>query len=353
MSENSRGFGSPGRFLSLWDSVERGDRVRLGFAVKVLGQPTLKSNDSRRWQNGPHLSVSLAYVRDILVYLRKVGIRMYRLSSDLAPYITHPDLPRFHNQVEQCLTELAEIGRLAHEDDVRLSFHPGAHVVLNSLDDTIASKSIVDLEKQAELLDAMGLDQRAVVVLHVGGVYNDKQAAVDRFVARWHEISSRTRDRLILENDARNFSVDDIGDIHQRTGIRLVFDYLHHLSNNPSGLGIHEALGRCLDTWPPGVTPKVHFSSPRTEMRVTERRDPHTGKMERVLKPPLWDQHADFVNSWEFIAFLEEARHLRDFDVMLEMKAKDLALLRLREGLRKFAPDWVRAKFQAAGSSQA
>ena len=319
--------------------------MRLGFAVKVLGQPTLKSNDSRRWQNGPHLSVSLAYVRDILVYIRKVGIRMYRLSSDLAPYITHPDLPQFHSQVAQCVTELEEIGALAREDDVRLSFHPGAHVVLNGLDDTIASKSVADLEKQAELLDAMGLDQRAVVIIHVGGVYNEKQAAMDRFVGRWHEISGRTRNRLVLENDARNFSVDDIADIHQRTGIRLVFDYLHHLSNNPSGLGTREAVDQCLDTWPPGVTPKVHFSSPRTEMRVTERRDSRTGKMEHVLKPPLWDQHADFVNAWEFIAFLEETQHLRDFDVMLEMKAKDLALLRLREGLRKFAPEWA-SKFE-------
>jgi UV DNA damage endonuclease len=319
--------------------------VRLGFAVKVLGQPTLKSNDSRRWQNGPHLSVSLAYVRDILVYLRKVRIRMYRLSSDLAPYITHPDLPQFHNQVDQCLAELEEIGALARESDVRLSFHPGAHIVLNSLDDTIATRSIADLEKQAMMLDAMGLDHRAVVVLHVGGVYDDRQAAMDRFVTRWHQIPSRTRDRLVLENDARNFSVADIEHIHQRTGIRLVFDSLHHLNNNPSGLNTREALRRCLDTWPRGLRPKIHFSSPRTEMRVAEKRDTSTGKTERVLKPPIWDQHADFVNPWEFMAFMEQARDLQDFDVMLEIKAKDLALLRLREALRRFAPEWV-SKFE-------
>ena len=44
--------------------------MRLGFAVKIVGQPGLKSNDTRRWQNNPHLSVSLAYLRDILVYLQ-------------------------------------------------------------------------------------------------------------------------------------------------------------------------------------------------------------------------------------------------------------------------------------------
>jgi len=77
--------------------------MRLGFAVKVMGQPDLKSHDTRRWQNDPHLSVSLAYVRDIFGYLGRVGIRMYRLSSELAPYLTHPDLPQFHHQLDECV----------------------------------------------------------------------------------------------------------------------------------------------------------------------------------------------------------------------------------------------------------
>ena len=37
---------------------------RLGLPVKVIGAP-VRSHDSRRWQNEPHLSVSLAYVRDL------------------------------------------------------------------------------------------------------------------------------------------------------------------------------------------------------------------------------------------------------------------------------------------------
>jgi UV DNA damage endonuclease len=68
--------------------------LRLGFPVKVLGKPGLKSNDTRRWQQSPHLRVSLAYVRDIFAYLKERDI-MYRLSSDLAPYLTHPQMPQF------------------------------------------------------------------------------------------------------------------------------------------------------------------------------------------------------------------------------------------------------------------
>ena len=52
--------------------------MRLGLSVKVLGKPGLKSHDTRRWQNDPHLSVSLAYLRDIMHYLRhskKISIK--------------------------------------------------------------------------------------------------------------------------------------------------------------------------------------------------------------------------------------------------------------------------------------
>ena len=84
--------------------------MRLGFAVKVLGQPNLKSHDSRRWPNHPHLSVSLIYVRDIFLYLERHSIKMYRLSSTLAPYVSHPELPLFHNQVAECQRELEAIG---------------------------------------------------------------------------------------------------------------------------------------------------------------------------------------------------------------------------------------------------
>ena len=75
--------------------------IRLGFPVKVLGAP-LRSHDSRRWQNQPHLSVSLAYLRDIFTYLHRQGIAFYRLAGQLAPYATHPNLPAFHRQLDEC-----------------------------------------------------------------------------------------------------------------------------------------------------------------------------------------------------------------------------------------------------------
>src|SRR5919112_6252929 len=107
------------------------EALRLGFAVKVLGQEGLKSNDTRRWQSEPHLRVSLEYLRAIFAYLAKQQITMYRMSSDIAPYVTHPDMPQFHGQIEECADALAALGAKARRLDLRLSMHPSQYIVLN------------------------------------------------------------------------------------------------------------------------------------------------------------------------------------------------------------------------------
>jgi UV DNA damage endonuclease len=156
---------------------------RLGFAVKVVGREGLKSNDARKWQSNPHLRVSIDYLHPILDYLDETDIRMYRISSDFVPYSTHPDMPQFHAQVRECSGELAELGRRARGFGIRLSLHPSQYVLLSAQDPAINAKGIADVDAQAELLDAMEQGPEAVVVLHLGGAYGDKDSAIARFVA--------------------------------------------------------------------------------------------------------------------------------------------------------------------------
>jgi UV DNA damage endonuclease len=104
--------------------------MRLGFAVKVLGGGGLPSHDSRRWQSGPHLRVSLERLRRVLEYCDAHDIRMYRMATALAPYASHPGLRGFRRQPRECAPELAEVGRLSRELDIRLSSHPGQYTVL-------------------------------------------------------------------------------------------------------------------------------------------------------------------------------------------------------------------------------
>ncbi len=304
--------------------------MRLGFSVRVLGSPNLPAYDAHRWRP-PHLSTGLAYLRDILLYLRENRIRMYRMHSGLAPQ-SDGDRP-WWSQIDECAQELSAVGALARECDVRLSFHPYSSVVLNALNEDQAAQSVARLEAQAAMLDAMNLGPEAVIVVHVGGVYDNLAASMERFIRRYEALPEAVTRRLALENDDHRFSYAEVKAIHQACGVRLVFDNLHHLVLNPQGIPLREALKASLQTWADGVRPKIHFSTPRTEMRPLEGSS--------RVKLPTWTEHSDFVNPFEFLAFLEIAKDLGPFDIMLEAKARDLALLALREDMRRFAPGWT------------
>ena len=314
---------------------------RLGVPVKVMGRPDLKSNDTRRWQAGPHLKTSLGYIDAILDHLHKHGIGMYRMSSDLAPYATHPDMPQFHGMVRESAADLQAIGAKAKALDIRLSFHPSQFIVLNSPDPELVRKSTWDLTSQAEMLDLMELGPEAVMVIHVGGAYGDKEASRARWVETWHGLPEPVRRRLVLEHDDIRFSAADVLWIHERTGVRLIFDHQHFWCLNPEGLDMAEALAAILKSWPAGQRPKIHFSSPRTEMREVKRKDKKTGKPKLVRIAPIWTGHADYVHPFEFMTFMREVGTL-DFDVMLEAKMKDVALVRLRPDMLRYAPDVAR-----------
>ncbi len=312
--------------------------MRLGFAVKVMGQPGLKSNDTRRWQQGPHLRVSLGYLCEIFSYLRKHGIHMYRMSSDLAPYHTHPDMPQFHGMVKESASDLAHVGKLARAQDLRLSFHPSQFIVLNSGNEVLTQKSMADLESQAEMLDLMECGPEAVLVVHVGGAYGDRESGWRRWVETWPRLGEPVRRRLVLENDDIRYSAADVLKVHETTGVKCVWDYQHHWCFNPEGLGMGETLRRFLRTWPEGVRPKLHWSCARTEMRELKRKNRKSGKIEMVLQPPVWTGHADYNNPFETIQFLRSIADV-DVDVMLESKAKDLSLIRLRNDIARYAPE--------------
>lgn len=311
----------------------------LGFAVKVLGRPGVKSHDARRWQSEPHLGVSLRHLRDVFGYLDEAGIRLYRIASGLVPYVTHPDLPRFHGQVDECAAELADIGALARRLRLRLSFHPSQYIVLNAPDEELAARSAADIEVQASVLEAMGLDDEAVVVLHAGGVYGDRQAALARFAARYDRLSPVAQRRLVVENDDARFSVSDLQWLHDRTGVRLVFDIHHHHCYNPNGMDAGEAVRACLETWHGWqARPKLHFSSPRTDWGYRD------GSVQ-VARTPNWAAHAEFADPFAFAAFYRKAADAARSvdcahpDVILEAKAKDVAVLQLRRDLTASAPD--------------
>ena len=318
---------------------------RLGFAVKVLGaRAPLKEADKRRWQSGPHLRHSVELLNAVFDHLEAIDVRMYRMSSSVIPYGSHPDLPDFdyRRQLDTCADAVAALGARARALGFRLSTHPGQYTVINGPDSDLRDRSLLELEAHAALLDAMALGPEATVVVHVGGLYGDRSSALDRWVAAWNRLSEPARRRIGLENDERLFSVADVLELARRTGVRVVYDH-HHARINPSPeLSLGEALAASMATWPAGVRPKVHLSSPRLSVETVRRPIPGTRRSRDVAVPPPLGPHADLVSPWDLVELLSMARS--PLDVMLEAKAKDVALLWIRDRLKALAPDAAAAE---------
>lgn len=253
---------------------------------------------------------NLRNTRRILLYNQAVDIPVYRLSSKLVPLATHPELEGW-DYAGDFAGILSEIGRFVKENDFRISAHPDHFTIINSPLDRVFDDSVRDLDYHVRLFEAMGLeDYKYKLVLHVGGVYGDKKASMERFCENFERLPERIRKRLIIENDDRSYDTFDVLDICRRLNTPMVLDVHHHRCLcGERELG--PVLSDIYDTWKgEAFPPKVHFSSPRS---VKDYRS-----------------HADFIDYAEFMEFISITEKTgRDIDIMLEAKSKDMALLKL------------------------
>ena len=229
------------------------------------------------------------------------GIGLFRIGQGLIPFASHQAFP--YDWPEEHGDDLRHLGALARSLGVRLSMHPGQFINPGSPNPETAERSIDELRYTARVFDLMG-NEDAVIVLHLGGAYDDRTAAVDRFVEALRP-EEGVRRYLALENDERIWTVEEIVGAARTLGIPAIVDNLHH-GLNPGGQSLGEALDLALPTWEArGVRPKVHLSS----------QDP--------TKRP--GAHAHAIEAEDWAAFLD-ALAGRETDVMVEAKGKELAL---------------------------
>lgn len=250
---------------------------------------------------------NLADLREILRHNLAHGWLLFRIGSSVIPFASHP-VNTLDWQAE-FRDELTDIGAFARQHDMRLSFHPGQYTVLNSPDPEIVRRAIEEIAYSAAFLDVLGMDTTCKIVIHLGGTYGDKPAALGRFVETATTLRDSLRRRLVIENDERCYAPADALWVSERTGLPVVFDNLHYAANPGPG-ALDDLLARVFATWKPadGV-PKVHFSSQAPGSRP--------------------GHHADYANPDEFRDWLARWSRFGDFDLMLEAKAKDAALLAL------------------------
>ncbi len=251
-----------------------------------------------------------------------LNIEVYRVTSKLIPLATHNELCGW-DYINEFHEGLKKLGDYIKSNNFRISAHPDHFTNLNSIKPEVLEASIRDLDYHVNLFEGMGLnDFKYKLVLHVGGVYGDKERAIERFKQNFVKLPERICKRIILENDDKSYTAVDVLKICEELHIPMVLDVHHHkcVSN---GEPIQELLPRIYKTWVnESDPPKVHFSSPKSEKEFRS--------------------HADYVNYEDFMDFLNIAKEFgKDIDIMLEAKMKDKALLKLSDRLYK-TPEIVR-----------
>jgi UV DNA damage endonuclease len=250
------------------------------------------------------ISGNLSCLEKILAYNVSYGLLFFRITSDLVPFASHP-VCTFAWQ-EEFAGVFEKIGDYIRRYRFRISMHPDQFVLLNAPDKGVLQRSIADLGYQVQVLDLMGLDPSAKVQVHVGGVYGDKPAAIDRFVHQYDLLDTAIRDRLVIENDERLYTLSDCLAIHERTGIPVIADTFHHSLYN-TGEQFTSLLDPVRKTW------KAHDGIPMVDYSSQE-----PGK--RV------GAHTLHIVAEEFRQFLKKT-HPADFDIMLEIKDKEKSAL--------------------------
>lgn len=249
-------------------------------------------------------ALGLANARDIVKMLRwndRYGIKFLRLSSEMFPFASHEiygyKLAPFASEV------LAEAGRVAAELGHRLTMHPGQFTQLGSPRKEVIESSIRDLEFHSELLSLLKLppqqNRDAVMILHMGGVFGDKAATLDRFRENYKGLSQDIKNRIVLENDDVSWSVHDLLPICEELNIPLVLDYHHHNIIFDSDklregtLDIMQLYDRIRATWTrKGITQKMHYSEPEPTAITPRQRRKHNP---RVYTLPPCDPTMDLM----------------------------------------------------------
>jgi len=232
-------------------------------------------------------------------------ILFFRITSDLIPFASHP-VCRFDWR-GHFREQLARIGAFVRSHEVRISMHPDQFTLINSVDEAIFERSRRELLYHAQVLDAMGLDRTAKVQMHVGGVYGNKVESLRRFVTRFAKLDAETRNRLVIENDEKSYSLRDCLAIHEETGVPVLFDSFHHSILN-HGEDVYACLEWTAATWKGGDgIPMVDYSS------------------QAAGRPT--GSHTPSIDIDDFRAFIRHTRPL-DFDVMLEIKDKEASALK-------------------------
>ncbi len=260
---------------------------------------------------------------EMIKWNEKHGIKVFRLSSEIFPHLSNPILGELLGveipyNIEFARPYLKEFGDLAKKYGHRINFHPGQFNQLGTENEETLDKTIKDLTAHAMILDMMDAPPESTMVLHGGGMYckkgEDPKLSKKRSLARWVErykaLPEFVRKRIVLENCEKCYSTDDLLPICLENNIPLVLDVHHY--NCYCELHPTETLKPMREIWPDVCK---SWGTRRPELHISEQGAGAIG------------HHSDYIS--HIPDYLFEFSKYRPFDLMVEAKHKELAILDL------------------------
>ncbi|WVW86898.1 UV damage endonuclease UvdE [Kwoniella bestiolae CBS 10118] len=251
--------------------------------------------------------LALMNVRDLKTMIQwneDNKIRFMRLSSEMFPFASHA---KYGYDLAFAAEGLKEAGDLAKKYGHRLTMHPGQFTQLGSPKPNVIEASIRELDYQCEIMDRMGIGKEGVMIIHMGGIFGDKESTLARFKENYTtRLSENVKKRLVLENDEICYNVDDLFPVCEELDIPIIFDY-HHDWIYPSADPPAVLIPRIAKIWEKrGIPMKQHLSEPRPGAESVMERRAHADRC-KSLPDALPD----------------------DVDLMIEAKDKEQAVFEL------------------------
>ena len=160
----------------------------------------------------------------------------------------------------------------------------------------------------------MNLDQNSIMVIHGGGIFKDKEKTKNRWCERYLMLPDHIKNRLVLENCEKNFSIEDCLDISKKISIPIIFDTHHFecyklLHPDEKFKDPEYYIPLILKTFEKrNIKPKFHVS------------EQGSGKI---------GHHSDYIEIIPNYLLEIPEKYRVNIDIMIEAKMKEIAIFRL------------------------
>jgi len=282
--------------------------------VNIFDERTLQLGRYRQGKYSPEL-IKNTYVHNVkrlaemLPFMHKQGVQLFRISSAMFPLADQVDKTLWNNPDVEKYLSIA--GDYIKKNGIRVTTHPGQFCVLSSDSEEVVAKAFVELGIHGWMFDMMGLDHSPFYAINIHGGKSDRSS---RLIEQIKSLPDNTRKRLTLENDESAYSVIDLLQVYQETGVPVVFDSHHHIFNE-DGLSMEDAFLATGETWPKGIKPLQHLSN-------TEPSLVNGNFMDRR-------KHSDMIHYIPDV----QLKSLREdsIDVEIEAKMKNIATVQMKK----------------------